>query len=285
MRIETIETAWLGNRSYVVIDGEGSDQCVAAVIDPPRDIDRVEQVLDAAGAKLTLVFETHWHADYVSGGLQLSREHGATYAVPPTDPSPGFAAERVIDGSEFGLGSVTVRAVHTPGHTAHHMAYVASVRGLATGVFTGGSLLHGAVGRTDLDDPAVTVALTELQWHSAHRLADLLPPTALVLPTHGFGSFCSAAPAGRRGSSTIEKERRCNSALTSSRAEFVAALLSSFDAYPTYYERTPTMNATGPEPIDLAPLPLVTPSELADRIDAGEWVIDLRPRRVYADSH
>ena len=285
MKIETIDTAWLGNRSYVVIDDTDPDRPMAAAIDPPRDIDRVQQVLDGCGARLLLVLETHWHADYVSGGLHLSREHDATYAVPPTDPVPGFAAQRVIDGDQFTVGSLTFRALHTPRHTAHHMSYLLSADGPSVAAFTGGSLLHGAVGRTDLAQPSITRSLTELQWRSAHRLANAVPAETLVLPTHGFGSFCSAAPASRRGSSTVGKELRCNSALTLPRDEFVRSLLGGFDEIPTYYSRTPAMNAAGPQPIDLSLPRRLDADELAERIDAGEWVVDLRPRRVYADGH
>jgi hydroxyacylglutathione hydrolase len=285
LRIETIETAWLGNRSYVVIDESEPGHCTAIVIDPPRDIDRVLQVVEAASARITLVAETHWHADYLSGGLQLSRECHAAYAVPPTDPLPGFEAERVIDGTSFDIGALSLRAIHTPGHTAHHMSYVLSLLDQPAAVFTGGSLLHGAVGRTDLGDPSLTRALSELQWRSAHRLASVLPEQTVVLPTHGFGSFCSAAPASRRGSSTIGKELRCNSALLSPRDQFVSTLLAGYDAFPTYYRRTPTMNAAGPEPIDLTLPPTLDAAEVLARIEAGEWVVDLRQRRTFADSH
>ena len=160
MKIETIETAWLGNRSYVVVDDADPDRPVAIAIDPPRDVDRVQQLLDTLGARLLFVVETHWHADYVSGGLQLAREQGATYAVPPADPSPGFSAERVIDGAEFAFGSLNIRALHTPGHTAHHMSYVLSDESAPLAAFTGGSLLHVGVGRTDLADPSLTRSLT-----------------------------------------------------------------------------------------------------------------------------
>lgn len=285
MKIETIETAWLGNRSYLVIDDSTQGDVVAAVIDPPRDIDRIQQVLDAASARLVLVLETHWHADYVSGGLQLAQDTGATYAVPPADVEPVFTARQVVDGDTFTVGALSFQAVHTPGHTAHHMTYVASTEASPVAAFTGGSLLHGAVGRTDLADPTVTRSLSELQWRSVHRLASLLPTDTLVLPTHGFGSFCSAAPASRRGSSTIGKELRCNDALTSSRDEFVNSLLAGFDAFPAYYDRTPSINITGPPPVDLSLPRRIDRAELAARIDAGEWVVDLRPRRMYADAH
>ncbi|MFL6240780.1 MAG: rhodanese-like domain-containing protein [Actinomycetes bacterium] len=285
MRIETIETAWLGNRSYVAFAETDADGPVAVAVDPPRDIDRVQSLVAAAEARLVLVLETHWHADYVSGGLHLARAHGAGYGVPPADPAPGFAARRVIDGDEFSVGELTLRAVHTPGHTADHMSYVASVAGVPVAVFTGGCLLHGAVGRTDLADASITRALTELQWASARRLATRLPMDTQVLPTHGFGSLCSAAPAARGGESTIGKEQRVNSALTQPRQKFVDSLLVGLDAFPAYYRRTPAVNVAGPAPIDLSLPRRIEPTELAARIEAGEWVVDLRQRRVFADGH
>src|SRR3954452_12539369 len=123
VQVLTLETAWLGNRSYVVVD-DTSAASPAVVVDPPRDIARVEALLDAHDAHLELVVETHRHADYASGGLQLSREYGAAYAVPPGAPEPAFDHERVVDGSAYACGSLSLRAVHTPGHTTHHMSYV-----------------------------------------------------------------------------------------------------------------------------------------------------------------
>jgi glyoxylase-like metal-dependent hydrolase (beta-lactamase superfamily II)/rhodanese-related sulfurtransferase len=286
MHIVTLETPWLGNRGYIVID-ESSEttQRAAIVIDPPRDIDRIQSLLDAHSAQAVLVVETHRHADYVSGGLQLAREHSAAYAVPPGAPDPQFECIPVTDGLVFTVGRVTLRAVHTPGHTAHHMAYVVETNGAPEAVFSGGSLLHGSVGRTDLVDTAMTRSLSELQWRSVHRLAAELPLETAVLPTHGFGSFCSAAPASSRGSSTIGGEIRCNSALASSLDEFVTTLMEGYDMFPAYYAHVPGLNAAGPADIDHSPPRHLESGELVARIDAGEWVVDLRQRRVFAAGH
>src|SRR5437899_2771071 len=143
MQIHTLETACLGNRSYVVVD-DGQ----AVVVDPPRDIDRVEELLDAAHASLELVVETHRHADYLSGGLELSRRHRAIYVVPPGEPEPRFGFVPAVDGRTVGAGGVTLRVLHTPGHTPHHVAYVIDDGSGPVAVCTGGSLLHGSVGRT-----------------------------------------------------------------------------------------------------------------------------------------
>jgi glyoxylase-like metal-dependent hydrolase (beta-lactamase superfamily II)/rhodanese-related sulfurtransferase len=290
MQIVTLETPWLGNRAYVVIDEVNGDVSETArrpaiVVDPPRDIDRIEALLDAHGAKPELVVETHRHADYLSGGLLLAREHAAAYAVPPGAPDPAFEFIPVTDGLTLTVGEVTVRAVHTPGHTAHHMAYVLETGASPVAVCTGGSLLHRSVGRTDLGDSELTRALTELQWRSVHRLAAGLPLEAAVLPTHGFGSFCSAAPASSRGSSTIGGEIRCNSALTSSLEEFVTTLMEGYDVFPAYYAHLPAANAAGPAAIDASPPRHLDQDELLARIDAGEWVVDLRQRRVFAAGH
>ncbi|MDX6285353.1 MAG: hydroxyacylglutathione hydrolase [Frankiales bacterium] len=286
MQIVTLETPWLGNRSYVVIDDVGERSVrTAIVVDPPRDIDRIHAVLEAHGAKPQLVLETHRHADYISGGLQLARETAAVYAVPPGTPDPAFEYVPVTDGTTFAVGQLTIRAIHTPGHTAHHMSYVLEDRNGPKAVFTGGSLLHGSVGRTDLVDSALTQSLSELQWRSVHRLAAGLPLETAVMPTHGFGSFCSAAPASTRGSSTVGGEIRCNSALTSSLEEFVEQLMRGYDAYPSYYAHVPHTNAAGPAPIDLSPPRRLSSDEVLARIDAGEWVVDLRQRRVFAAGH
>jgi glyoxylase-like metal-dependent hydrolase (beta-lactamase superfamily II)/rhodanese-related sulfurtransferase len=279
--VVTLETPWLGNHSYVVLDMAHD---LAIAVDPPRDVDRVERIVDERHARLALVVETHRHADYVSGGLQLARSHGAVYGVPPGAPEPAFDYEPVVDGTTLAAGSLLLRAVSTPGHTAHHVAYVLEYDGVVHAVFTGGSLLHGAVGRTDLVDAGATRSLAELQWQSARRLSTLPAETA-VLPTHGFGSFCSAAPVSRSGTSTVGEECQTNAALTSACTEFVGTLLAGYDAVPAYYARTPALNAAGPPPIDLSLPRQLDASELLARIDAGEWVVDLRARRTFAAGH
>ncbi|MBK6856841.1 MAG: MBL fold metallo-hydrolase [Microthrixaceae bacterium] len=281
MEILTIETKSLGDRSYLVIDGTK-----AAVVDPQRDIDRVLAELEDRELELIIVLETHLHNDYVTGGFELAGRTGVTYVLPGGD-EVDFDHVGAADGDEYPVGdSVVLRAVHTPGHTPHHMSYVVVDGGKPVAVFTGGSLLYGTVGRTDLISDDATDALTRAQYRSARRLAAELPGEVSVHPTHGFGSFCSAASSSGSDSSTIAQEQRTNIALTTGDEEdFVETLLSGLTAYPRYYAHMAAKNRQGPAPIDLSPPAPVDPVELRRRIHAGEWVVDLRDRRAFAQSH
>jgi len=151
-------------------------------------------------------------------------------------------------------------------------------------VFTGGSMLYGATGRTDLVGPADTQQLTHAQFHSVRRLASELPAETEVFPTHGFGSFCSATPTSGTAS-TIEEQQRANPALTLDEQEYVDTLLAGLDAYPAYYAQMGPMNSAGPAPVDLSLPQPVDPAELRRRIEAGEWVVDLRQRTAFAAGH
>lgn len=280
LEVLTIETASLGDRSYVLLDGTS-----AAVIDPQRDVDRIVSLLEERGAQLVVVLETHLHNDYVTGGLELATRYGATYVV-PAGPDLSFACERASDGSVFTVGGAQVRAVHTPGHTPEHLSYVAVVDGREQCTFTGGSMLFGTVGRTDLLGDAMTDRLTRNQYRSVRRLADQLPGDAQVYPTHGFGSFCASSPSDEREDGTIDDERRSNLALRIDDEEtFVARMRSAPGDRPRYYDRMAGVNAAGPAPIDLTPAPTASPEQIRARIAAGDPVVDLRPRDEFADAH
>lgn len=280
MDIVTIETSSLGDRSYLVVS-----QGEAAAIDPQRDIDRVLQALGARRARLTHVFETHLHNDYVTGGYELAGRTGAAYVLPAGD-EVAFERTPACDGDEFTVGSVTIRAVHTPGHTPHHVSYVAVDGDEPAAVFTGGSLLYGTVGRTDLVSEEATEGLTRDQFRSARRLSEELPGSTAVLPTHGFGSFCSSAETSDADRSTIGQERRTNIALTTDdEARFVEELLSGLSAHPRYYVHMAPRNRQGPAPVDLSPPLPADPVEIRRRIHAGEWVVDLRNRKAFAQAH
>lgn len=281
MEILTIETKSLGDRSYVIVDGP-----TAAVVDPQRDIDRVVAELEERDLTVAAVLETHLHNDYVSGGLELARRTGAAYVLPAADHVE-FDHTGASDGDEFPVGdAVVLRAVHTPGHTPHHLSYVVVDRGEQVAVFTGGSLLYGTVGRTDLISDDATEGLTRAQHRSARRLADELPGPASVHPTHGFGSFCSSASSSGSSASTIAQEKRTNIALTTTDEDrFVEELLSGLTAYPRYYAHMAPTNRKGPDPVDLSVPAPADPVELRRRIHAGEWVVDLRDRKAFAQSH
>ncbi|GAA0922256.1 MBL fold metallo-hydrolase [Pseudonocardia zijingensis] len=278
-RVETIETTSLGDRSYLVHDDE-----TAVAVDPQRDIDRVTGLLDARGLRLALVVETHVHNDYVSGGLELARTTGATYVLASGDELD-FEYRPVTDGDLLEAGRIRLRVLHTPGHTHHHISYVLQdAAGRVHGVFTGGSMLYGATGRTDLVRPGDTEQLTHAQYHSVRRLAAELPADTPVYPTHGFGSFCSATPTSG-DASTVGAQAEVNPALTLEEQDYVDTLIAGLAAYPAYYAHMGSLNRRGAGPVDLSLPEPVDPAELRRRIEAGEWVVDLRGRTAFAAGH
>jgi hydroxyacylglutathione hydrolase len=279
VQIDIIETSSLGDRSYLV-----SDDGTAAVVDPQRDIDRVLDLAAERGVEITTVLETHLHNDYVTGGLELARAVGATYVVPAGD-DVRYERHGAHDGEIVPAGPMRFRVLHTPGHTHHHVSYaLTDADGTVRAVFTGGSMLYGATGRTDLLGPEHTRALAHAQFQSVRRLAEELPAGTPVLPTHGFGSFCSATPTSGT-ESTVGEQLRVNPALTQDEQAFVDQLIDGLGAYPAYYVHMGPINAAGPEPVDLSLPRLVDPAELARRIAAGEWVVDLRQRTAFAAGH
>jgi hydroxyacylglutathione hydrolase len=182
---------------------------------------------------------------------------------------------------------MTVHVLETPGHTDTHLSYVVRDHsGQPPAVFTGGSLLYGSVGRTDLLGTDRTDDLTRKQWRSARRLAATLPDDAPVYPTHGFGSFCSSGGATGASDSTIGAEKALNDALlTDDEQAFVDALVAGLTGYPAYYAHMAPLNALGPDVPDLAPVAAMDPRDLAARLRTGEWVVDLRDRTAYATRH
>ena len=279
MDVETISTESLGDRGYLVHDGEK-----ALVIDPQRDVDRVEDLAARLGVRITHVAETHVHNDYVTGGLALARAHHATYLVAAAE-DVSFDRHPVHPGDEFAVGSMTVTAVATPGHTEHHLAYVVEHDGRRA-VFSGGSLLFGSVGRTDLVAPERTTDLTRAQYRSARALADHAGDDATLHPTHGFGSFCSSGPAVVAEGSTIAEQRRSNHVLTDGDEQrFVRTLIANLTAHPSYYSHMAPLNRRGPDAPDLSVPEPLRADELRSRIDSGHWVVDLRDRVAFATGH
>lgn len=283
MDVVVIETPPLGDRSYLVHDGD-----VALVVDPQRDIDRVEAAARDAGVRITHVAETHLHNDYVTGGLVLAEKHGAAYLVNAEDHVT-FTRVPVSDGQVLRVGRLVVTVVATPGHTHTHLSYVVRDEvhdGGPAAVFSGGSLLYGSVGRTDLVSPHDTATLAHHQYSSVRRLVSSAHPDAALYPTHGFGSFCSTGPASRQESSTVGEQVLSNHALTDPDEDhFVAELLENLTAYPAYYAHMSPLNAAGPGAAVLAVPDSVDAGELGRRLRAGEWVVDLRHRVAFAEDH
>jgi glyoxylase-like metal-dependent hydrolase (beta-lactamase superfamily II)/rhodanese-related sulfurtransferase len=283
IRVTSLETPGLGNHCHIASDGT-----VAVVVDPPRDVDRCLALCGRLGTRITWVMDTHLHNDYVSGGIELARITGARYGLAAAE-DVAFAQHRtgLRDGDVIDTGAMRIRVVHTPGHTEHHLAFVLceASTGLPLALFSGGSWLHGTAGRTDLLGADRAEALARAQWRSIRRLAAELPDTVELRPTHGFGSFCAAGDPAGDDLTTVGDARRTHPALLLDEAPFVRHLIAGFIVYPRYYAHMAPLNRLGPDPIDLRPAPDAGPDELAHRVAAGEWVVDLRPREAFAAAH
>jgi hydroxyacylglutathione hydrolase len=278
IEIAAIDTPSLGDRSYLATDGSA-----ALVIDPQRDFDRVLELAGEYGAEITHVFETHIHNDYVTGGLALATAVAADYHINAAD-DVAFDRVPIGDGDQIKVGEMRLRVIATPGHTFNHLSYVLEHAGEVLAVFTGGSLLNGSTGRTDLLGSQYSTELARAQHASARRLAAKLPHHVTVYATHGFGSFCSAAQTSG-SASTIGAELAVNPALTMAEGDFVSSILAGLDAYPAYYAHMGPANSGGPLAPNLSPPRPASSGELRRRIDAGEWVVDLRSKVAFSAGH
>jgi glyoxylase-like metal-dependent hydrolase (beta-lactamase superfamily II)/rhodanese-related sulfurtransferase len=283
LSVVTYEAAGLGDRSYTVHDGH-----VAAVIDPQRDPAPYLATAAELGLEITAVLETHVHNDYVSGGLALARRTGATYGIPAGE-TVAFSSEceALAEGEQLSVGELTLTALSTPGHTPHHLSYLVETGSGANVILTGGSLLAGATGRTDLFGREQGPKLAEAQWRSVRRLLEQLPPGTTVLPTHGFGSFCSTGPtaAGAPGELTIGTERQRNPAALLQLAAFVESLVLDPPPVPAYYAHMAPLNRAGPAEPGHGPVPRVEPTSLARLWRSGTAIVDVRQRRIFAAKH
>jgi glyoxylase-like metal-dependent hydrolase (beta-lactamase superfamily II) len=282
MDLEIVLTPGLGNATYLLAsDGE------AVVVDPPRDAWRVSAVADARGWRLTHVVETHVHNDYLSGALELRADRRAEI-VAPARGRFAFEHRGMDEGDALEVGGLRLVARATPGHTPEHLAWEVVPEGAngPSAVLTGGSLLVGSAGRTDLLGPDATDELTGAQYRSLRSLARLADEVA-VLPTHGPGSFCTAGPIDGSRTSTIGQERRMNPLLAApDEAAFRATLLGGLGAYPTYYREMAPVNRAGPPVLGRSSRPpSLDPAAFARAVAAGTHVVDGRPRAEFAAGH
>ncbi|MDL2363183.1 MAG: MBL fold metallo-hydrolase [Patescibacteria group bacterium] len=279
MRIQTIETESLGNRGYLIDDGT-----VAIAIDVQRDYERWIDAATSAGVTITHVLETHMHNDYVTGGYQLAVKLNVAYVI-PQHSGADFAAYEIADNEVLEIGKLKAQAIHTPGHTEHHMSFQLS-DGSKSAVFTGGGILYGTVGRTDLVSGDMTKALTQAQYDSAQRLGNDLSDDAEVYPTHGFGSFCSSAEGSGASSSTIGNEKKSNIVFTAERNEFIRQIISGLGPYPRYYAHMGEANQAGPDEVKQLHIHSYAADEVGARLrQDNSWVIDTRSRKLFAAHH
>ena len=277
MRVETIRTEGLGDSTYVLID-EG----MAIVVDPQRDIDRFEAVLDQSSAELRMVLETHLHNDYISGGRDLANRHGGEHVL-PAGAAPVFRHRPAFHLEDMEVGRLIVRPLHTPGHTPEHTSYLILADSQPVLVFSGGSLLVGSAGRSDLLGEDRADGLARLQYASVERLASL-PDEVGLYPTHGAGSFCTTSVASSV-TSTIGDEK-ANSAVLSYPDEdsFVAGQLSNLVPYPSYCRHMGPANLNGPPAVTDFEVPRLTRADYEELYDEGV-IVDARPKEDFAAGH
>jgi len=285
MRVRQFVDEGLGNSAHLLIsDRDG----VAALIDPLRDVDQYQHVARCEGVRITHVLETHIHNDFLSGGRELAALTGARI-VASADAGLEFDHQPVRDGDVLALGDVSIAVLATPGHTPEHVSYLArdtSRPDEPPVLFSGGSLLVGAVSRTDLLGHDHATGLARQLYYTLHDRILPLGDDVIVYPTHGAGSFCTAAAAAE-STTTIGRERRSNPFLALRDPEaFTDRLLASMPSYPTYFDRMRAVNRRGPRVIGEVPrLAPLTPTDVQARHQRGEAVVDTRSVADYARGH
>lgn len=250
MKLEQIYTGCLSHAAYYLeSDGE------AAIFDPLRDVKPYILKAVINDAKIKYVFETHFHADFVSGHLDLQKKTGASIVFGPT-AKPGYEAIIAKDGETFAVGSCRVKAIHTPGHTMESTTYlIIDESGKEKGIITGDSLFIGDVGRPDLaqhvDKNLTEDKLARMLFHSLREKIMPLSDDLIVYPNHGAGSACGKM-MGRQTTDTLGNQKRTNYALRPDMTEdeFVEEVLSGLTAPPQYFPKNVLLNINGYNPLD-----------------------------------
>ena len=286
---KTIQTEGIAELSYLVGD---DDEGVAAVFDPRADCDVYIEASREAGVAITHIFETHIHADLVSGSRELCArlESAKIYASGEGGAEYGFSPEKLKDGDRFTFGEVLVTARHTPGHTPEHMSYLlaeADHPDEPWAVLTGDSLFVSSAGRPDLLGEEHTKQLAEQQFHTLHDFYLNLPDHVMIYPNHGAGSPCGA-DIGARLSSTIGYERKFNKFLQFTDAKsFAEYAIKTAPPVPHYYPIMKKVNAEGPKVLGNLPrVPGLPPKVFKDAIEKKAGVlVDVRNMLAFGGGH
>lgn len=279
--------------SYMVGD-EKSKQC--AVIDPTRDVSEYLDIAKREGLRITHVLETHVHADFVSGSVELKARLGGEAKIVVSgmggdEWTPPYADRVVGDGDEIALGTVRVKAIHTPGHTPEHVSWALydDTRSKDTPwlVFTGDFLFVGDVGRPDLLGDEARKVLAHQLYHSVFDKLPALPDFIEVYPGHGAGSLCGKA-IGSRSASSLGYERRFSGALQRrEEPDWVSTLLNGMPIAPPYFRRMKKVNAEGPKVLgpELPGQRRFTAKEVHERVCEHCLIVDVRPKEAFAAAH
>lgn len=282
MFVQQLYTPCLSEAAYFIAsNGE------AAVVDPLRDIQSYLQLAQEHKATIKYIFETHFHADFVSGHLELAKATGATIIYGPLTRA-AFDFHMAHDGEEFPLGAIKIVALHTPGHTLESTCYLLlDEEGKKHCVFTGDTLFVGDVGRPDLFSGNMgKEELAGMLYDSLNEKIKGLPDDVIVYPAHGPGSSCGKA-LGKETFSTIGIQKISNYALKDqSKEDFVEEVTSGLNAPPAYFPLNAKMNASGYESMEAVKAKGMVPLSVADfeeKIKAGAFVLDTRPSTVFTE--
>lgn len=251
MKIEQIYTGCLAQGAYY-IESNGE----AVVIDPLREVQPYIDMAEKRGAKIKYIFETHFHADFVSGHVDLAEKTGATIVYGPTNADLGFKAHIGQDGEIFPLGKTKIKLIHTPGHTMESSCFLLSdEHGKDVAIFTGDTLFIGDVGRPDLAQHVVADLTEEiLAGHLYDSLRNKIMPLAddiVVYPAHGAGSACGKNMS-KETSDTLGNQKKTNYALnpTLTKEAFIHQVLEGLVAPPGYFPKNVLLNIKGYDSID-----------------------------------
>jgi hydroxyacylglutathione hydrolase len=283
MYFEQFYLGCLAHASYLFgSDGE------AVVVDPQRDVEIYLETAAEHGLQIRHIFETHLHADFVSGHTELAARTGATIYIGAAAGAK-FPHVDVRDAFELNLGKARIRVLETPGHTPESICLVVideEKSEMPWAVLTGDTLFLGDVGRPDLSTTHTPQQLAGMLYDSLHNQLMTLPDDVLVYPAHGAGSLCGRNMRAER-SSTIGTERLTNYALQiRGREEFVRQLTTNLPTRPEYFVQDAEINREGASP--LAELPEMKPistTELSEMLQEGVTALDVRPGEQFAAGH
>ncbi len=285
MIIDRLYTPSLAQVAYLVADDSTGD---VAVIDPRRDVQSALDWAAERGFRITSIFETHVHADFVSGGPELARLTGAPLHTSRLGHQE-FPHHPLDDGDVVSVGNLTIQALWTPGHTPEHMSYLLfdPARGeTPVALFSGDALFVGDVGRPDLLGASHTTELAEQLHATVSERFMSLPDEVVVYPGHTAGSSCGKQ-IGDAPDTTIGAEKRMNYAFKPmDREKFVATVLKDMPLAPTYYPELKKVNKVGP--VSIATLPEIaplSPAKVDAMLSANALVIDTRSAAEFGDGH
>ncbi len=287
--LETIQTEGIAELSYLIGDDSSG---TAAIVDPRADVEVYVDLARKRKVSITHIFETHIHADLISGSRELCERVQTAKIYVSVEGGAKYDFDHVAlhDGDSFEFGKLILTARHTPGHTPEHMSYEAAEKEHAPkpwGVFTGDSLFVNSAGRPDLMGSGLAEELAESLYHTLYDYYLKLDDDVMIYPSHGHGSPCGAS-IGDRLTSTIGYERKFNPFLQyEDKARFKEYALSTAPPEPTYYKRMKKLNAKGPEVLgNLPSVRSLPPKVFAERIKQGDaLLIDTRSMLAFGGGH